>query len=73
MNSDGSNIHQITYDDNYMDTDPTWSPDGKWIAFTRKPPDGGDSDIWIISINGENLMNLTKTPGVSEASPDWTH
>jgi len=71
MNSDGNDLRQITNDDNYSDYDPSWSPDGEWIAFTRKPAGGEDSDIWIVSINGDKLINLTNTPGVSESSPDW--
>ena len=43
MNADGSNTRQITHAaGTWFDIDPTWSPDGESIAFTRyeQLPDG---------------------------------
>lgn len=50
MNLDGSNITQLTSDtlDNRW---PRWTPDGKYIAYTRV---ADNSDIWLMDKNGEN-------------------
>lgn len=50
MNLDGSNITQLTSDtlDNRW---PRWTPDGKYIAYTRV---ADNSDIWLMDKHGEN-------------------
>ena len=49
---------------------PTWSPDGKRIAFNA-PGVGGIGDIWVINIDGTGLTNLTQSPS-GEARPAWS-
>jgi len=39
------------------DTDPTWSPDGKWIAFISDQ--SGRDEVWVIDVNGENARKLS--------------
>ena len=70
------------------DEHPTWSEDGKLIAFisNRDPkfwlkdangkPIGATSDIYIMDVEGNNLTNLTQTQANEEFpawSPDGTH
>jgi dipeptidyl aminopeptidase/acylaminoacyl peptidase len=43
------------------DSDPTWSPDGAWLAFTRGVP-RGVSDVWLVRADGSGLRKLTVTP-----------
>jgi len=52
---DGTAYHQIT-DAQYNDFDPSWSPDGTILAFTREME--GRLDVWTVSV--ENLAS----PGV---------
>lgn len=41
---------------------PTWSPDGRWIAFTTWDDlEGGH--IWKVQASGGNLQRLTQAPG----------
>ena len=53
---------------------PKWSPDGKWLALTST--DGspnGKADVCVMDIEGDQLKNLTQSPGVDEVgswSPD---
>ena len=53
---------------------PKWSPDGKWLALTSTDgsPDG-KTDVCVMDIQGNQLKNLTRSPGVDEVgswSPD---
>lgn len=56
-------------------SDVTLSPDGNTIAFTVKTysmeENKGQSDIWLIDSNGENLRPLLNSE-VSESSPHFT-
>jgi dipeptidyl aminopeptidase/acylaminoacyl peptidase len=55
--------------------DPQRSPDGKWVAYTVtraiKDTDKNDTDIWMVSWDGEDQVRLTFTPD-SESSPRWS-
>ncbi len=64
---------------------PSWSPDGKWIAFTSdrnfpfkphvEPAPGWEHpqelSIYVIQPSGEGFRRLTP-PGVSAGSPKWS-
>lgn len=41
---------------------PAWSPDGRWIAFTRVAPPNS-FDIWLVSPDGTGLRRLTGATG----------
>lgn len=67
MNSDGSEIENLT-NDTLQDFSPCWSPDGKWLAFTRGNSE--NYDIWIINIQTKELRRLTTQPKRDE-TPFW--
>ena len=46
----------------------TWSPDGMKIAFSAKN-EQENQEIWVVDINGSNLVNLTNGLGGNE--PSW--
>jgi len=48
---------------------PTWSPDGRQVAFESDR--GGVWDIWIINVDGSGLTNLTRSPE-DERFPAWS-
>jgi dipeptidyl aminopeptidase/acylaminoacyl peptidase len=54
----GAPVHLTTSPDN--DTDPAWTPDGKWIYFmsTRS----GSGQVWRISATGGEAEQVTKLP-----------
>ncbi|MCC6366477.1 MAG: PD40 domain-containing protein [Bryobacterales bacterium] len=54
--------------------DPSFSPDGNFIALTRwSPPGPAPQDVWLKVIHGEALRQLTDTPPpVAEHNPVWS-
>ncbi|MDH5647580.1 MAG: hypothetical protein OEZ01_16335, partial [Candidatus Heimdallarchaeota archaeon] len=70
MNEDGSNIIPITADA-YSNSNPDWSPDGKFIAFNSGR--SGSSNIYLYSLENKKVAQLTNSPsinGVPKWSPD---
>lgn len=56
--------------------DPSFSPDGKRILFTRYVQGGGESvaaaDVYSMRIDGTGLRNLTAPEGGYDHRPRWT-
>jgi hypothetical protein len=55
---------------------PAWSPDGRWIAFDRRPPPPevgapplGNSQLWLVRPNGSGLRQLTHLTDADVAGP----
>jgi len=72
MNSDGTDIRNIS-NNPADDLDPTWSPDGKQIAFVS---DRGNSSslvtqIYIMNADGTGVFQLTRGLG-SSRYPAWS-
>jgi Tol biopolymer transport system component len=75
MDSDGSNVTQLTFDPVSKST-PMWSPDGTQLLYVA---DGGDGpygtryhlDIWVINADGSDPVNLTQSRRNDE-DPEWT-
>ena len=73
-NIDGTEPRLLTNNDRIIDAVPVWSPDGTRILFAssrNSPPGGLDLDLFIMDLNGENIVNLTNTPDTIEADPHW--
>ena len=70
MNADGTNPIRLT-EDARINWFPSWSPDGKRIAFERPTheDDPTTTDIYLINADGTGLVNLTQTPSVGEWDP----
>jgi Tol biopolymer transport system component len=74
ITADGSNLARLTYYPGNFPCvdDPAWSPDGQKIAFTDLCSTvDGHSEIYVINMDGSGAMNLSNTPGVSDAYPTW--
>lgn len=72
MNADGSNVQQLTPSGGNSQG-PSFSPDGKWVAFTAYFDHYGEDngcEIYIIRIDGTDLRRLTNND-YCDYQPRW--
>ncbi len=55
-NSDGSNVRQLTFDAE-LAAFPSWSPDGRWLAFEQRRDDS--DHIMVVPSDGGTAVQLT--------------
>src|SRR5205823_2166783 len=53
-----------------FDSQPKFSPDGKWIAFLSDRE--GTENIWIMKADGSEPKQVSKDPNSEFASPSWS-
>jgi dipeptidyl aminopeptidase/acylaminoacyl peptidase len=52
--------------------DPSWSPDGRKIAYRYQPgEDEAEAEIYVMNADGSGKRNLTRSPG-QDHSPAWS-
>jgi Tol biopolymer transport system component len=68
MRADGRGQRRIT--NRAGDGEPTWSPDGKRIAFRRDQ--GASFDLWVVPAAGGSARRLFGGRVTSELTPDWS-
>jgi dipeptidyl aminopeptidase/acylaminoacyl peptidase len=69
-NADGSESFQATFGEK-SSTNPDWSPDGKWLAFTS--PRAGKNNLYVMRAGGgeaEQLTDVKSGVGAFGWSPD---
>lgn len=55
-----------------MNINPDISPEFQWVAFSSAPDSDSHSDIYIVSDDGGELLQITHTPNISERWPTWS-
>ena len=74
MNADGTNLINLT-NGTSTDNQPTWSPDGKKIAFVRWQPGPpgrpANSEIYVVNADGSDQRRLTNNSAV-ESNPVYS-
>jgi TolB protein len=68
-NADGSQARKLTSTPFFINTSPTWSPDGKRIAFISNR--GGSPQIYVTSVDGGDVRRLT-FQGNYNQEPSWS-
>lgn len=77
MRADGSQRRQLTHSGSGFDFKPTWSPNGKQLAFQttrgRRPP-AGETNIFVIDVADGRERQLTTPPAFrfGGTSPAWS-
>lgn len=49
-----------------------WSPKGRWIAYNSDYDGNEQWDLFLVSVNNGQVVNLTNTPEVSEEGTAWS-
>ncbi|HEX8012987.1 MAG TPA: S9 family peptidase [Casimicrobiaceae bacterium] len=55
--TEGGKARRLTAGD--KDSEPAWSPDGKWIAFAAKRKDDEEAQVYLIATDGGEARRLT--------------
>jgi len=57
---------------NQRQASPAWSPKGNWIAYASDYDGNEQWDIFLVSPENGQVVNLTNTREISEESPVWS-
>lgn len=68
---------QITKGDEWNDSDPQWSPDGKKIAFVsnrtgKEYDEDRNTDVWVINADGAGALTKISEHDESDNQPRWS-
>lgn len=66
----GGTSVKLTHTSTVSDVMPTWSPDGKRVAFVRYGSGGAIDGIWTMTASGGDLKAVPGTKGASD--PAWS-
>ncbi len=71
MKGDGSGARRVLA--SWAVSGLRWSPDGKWLAFSRPDPDGGYWwNVWVLPLEGKGgPVNLSRHPDM-DLQPAWS-
>lgn len=68
MDWDGNKLQQLTRE--HYDDDPSWSSDGRWVAFARGRE--GSRGIYVVSSTGGEPKEVLKLQGLDYWDPSWS-
>jgi|GEM_PF-1756880 len=68
INADGTGEQILATNASPNDPDITWAPDSTRLAYLSE--DGGNYDVWTVSLTGGDAIQLTDAPG-NDANLSW--
>jgi TolB protein len=71
VNADGSGLKRLTTSKD-LEFDPTWSPDGRAIAYRHQRDFESPIDIFVMDADGSQPRNLTGSDELAGWGPDWS-
>ena len=71
VSAEGGWPTQLTISDQRQ-SQPAWSPDGNWIAYTSDHDGDEQWDIFLVSPKTGEVTNLTTSPESAEVEPAWS-
>jgi Tol biopolymer transport system component len=72
INTDGTNLQQLTNTTSYADYAPSWSSDGNQIGFYSDR--SGNWEVYVMDTEGNNIQQITDTSanGFTSSHPSWS-
>jgi Tol biopolymer transport system component len=70
LNVASGDRHFLSHSHGVAADDPSWSPDGRWIAFTRTDPSHEASDLWAEAPDGKGLHQISR--GIDVIGSTWS-
>jgi len=70
IRTDGSGLRRLTHG-SAKEFTPSWSPDGRWIAYRHQPGSDESGEIYVIRADGSGARNLTRNPA-GDYAPAWS-
>jgi Tol biopolymer transport system component len=68
----GTSPHVVARDLYLYAAQPSWSPDGEWIAAIAYDPNSGNKGVWIVRPNGTDAQLVAVgDPGSDRDAVDW--
>jgi Tol biopolymer transport system component len=72
VNPDGSGRQRLTFNPEWRNIRPDWSPDGQKIAFVSRRNNGSDR-IFVMNADGSDVTQLTSvTKPIADNAPAWS-
>jgi len=69
-------LTMLAYGENFDESYPAWSPDGRWLAVVRRAWVGdmpeSENQVWIMRPDGTDASQMTDTENTTYGQPAWS-